>query len=154
DLNPAKVMRWTLAGLGGAVSYWHIDSDGFGTFVNIVCGSKWWCIGKSEKGFLESDAFLKMDAERADGGQGWDVEGILLTPGTTLIMPPNTPHAVFTVENSICKGGFFYSYRSMDRTFAGMVNSTFINSSVTNTDHPVSRTLIRRMVHHLYNLTI
>lgn len=77
-------MRWTLAGLGGSRSYWHIDSDGFGTFVDVVCGEKWWCIAKPKKRSDSLNSFFKMNSQKEDGGLGWEFEGILLTPGTTL----------------------------------------------------------------------
>ena len=60
-------------------------------------------------------------------------------------MRPNTPHAVFTPEPSICHGGHFYSTSTMQDTMFGIVN-TFMNpSALTNTDHPPHAILLRRI---------
>lgn len=60
-------------------------------------------------------------------------------------MRPNTPHAVFTPEPSICHGGHFYSTSTMQDTMFGIVN-TFMNpSALSNTDHPPHAILLRRI---------
>jgi hypothetical protein len=41
---PTEDMRWGLAGTANAVSWMHIDSDGFATFIRIMTGKKVWAI--------------------------------------------------------------------------------------------------------------
>lgn len=69
-------------------------------------------------------------------------------------MPPCTPHAVFTMSNALCKGGFFYSFKTMVETFSGIIHTIFLQYDVTNTDHPRSRPVICRMVHYLHQKTV
>jgi len=42
ELPPTTHIRWGLAGLKGAISFWHLDSDGLGTFIDVRAGEKLW----------------------------------------------------------------------------------------------------------------
>ena len=41
---PIEHVRWGLAGTANTVTYMHLDSDGFATFVQVMCGKKVWAI--------------------------------------------------------------------------------------------------------------
>ena len=41
---PVMDCRWGLAATNGAFHKWHIDCDGFGTYINTQAGQKWWVL--------------------------------------------------------------------------------------------------------------
>jgi hypothetical protein len=65
-------------------------------------------------------------------------------------MKPNTPHSVFTVEDSIAIGGHFYSFANIKQTFFGLVHAFVMDTLVTNTGHPKTRVLLFRMLQYVY----
>ena len=65
-------------------------------------------------------------------------------------MRPNTPHAVFTPEHTICEGGHFFATTTMADTFYGIVHAFVGNSYITNTDHPSCWLLLRRIMQLYY----
>jgi hypothetical protein len=66
------------------------------------------------------------------------------------LMRPNTPHMVFTIEDSICRGSHFYSTSTLTDTFAGIVHCLIADNVVTNTSHYASRSLLLRMIHYFH----
>jgi len=79
---PIGHIRWGLAATGGARTWFHLDSNGFNTLLMILCGLKVWiCIRDQFGRFVSIDAFK--DFELDDAG-GYQIEIILLTPGTRL----------------------------------------------------------------------
>ncbi|KAF8148492.1 hypothetical protein B0H34DRAFT_679810, partial [Crassisporium funariophilum] len=80
----------------------------------------------------------------------WDLEAIVLVPGTRIIMRPNTPHSVLTILHALCHGGHFYVMSCMRDTLVGMTHAFMANSYITNTHHTKSRLLLRRMVIFAY----
>ena len=67
------------------------------------------------------------------------------------IMAPNTMHAVWTMENSICHGGHFYSIPTLLKTAIGVIHAFIGEALLTNTDHADSRFLLRKMVHFFHH---
>ncbi len=65
-------------------------------------------------------------------------------------MRPNTPHAVFTPEHTICEGGHFFATTTMADTFYGIVHAFVGNSYITNTEHPSCWLLLRRIMQLYY----
>jgi hypothetical protein len=65
-------------------------------------------------------------------------------------MRPNTPHAVFTTDHCITKGGHFYSTSNIQDTFFGIVHCLMANNLITNTHHISSRYLLMRMMQYMY----
>ena len=87
---PIEHLRWNLAATQGAFHPWHIDSDGYGTFVNVITGSKWWIVARP-KNSLNAEIFnttsIWLDTEFGQDKSGeniFDVEAILLQPGSQL----------------------------------------------------------------------
>lgn len=87
---PIEDIRWGLAATTGAFHHWHVDSDGFGTFIDLIAGSKWWIvarpIGDLKHDWSTGTSWLKnkaFDLDR-DGKGMFDVEAILLQPGSRL----------------------------------------------------------------------
>ncbi|KAF8174866.1 hypothetical protein BJ912DRAFT_1064510 [Pholiota molesta] len=157
---PTEHVRWGLAATTGAFHCWHIDSDGFGTFIDPVAGSKWWIVARP-RGNLEHDWFqetkwLKNDAFDLDkDGKGlFDVEAILLQPGSRLIMRPNTLHAVYTPEHAVCRGGHFYATSTMQDTFVGLVHAFICDKFITNTSHAPSRFILAEMINFYHTALV
>jgi hypothetical protein len=44
QVPPLGELRWGLAGTTGALSWLHLDSNGFGTYVDTKAGRKWWIV--------------------------------------------------------------------------------------------------------------
>jgi hypothetical protein len=65
-------------------------------------------------------------------------------------MRPNTPHMIYTIEDSICHGSHFYATSTLTDTFAGIVHCLIADNVVTNTSHFPARSLLLRMLHHFH----
>lgn len=83
---PAKDLLWGLASTAGTYSGWHIDSNGFATFIEVKAGMKWWIIATPKEGYVFSSPELFLnDFEPYDSNSDrWDIEAILLQPGMIL----------------------------------------------------------------------
>ena len=84
---PLADIRWGLAATKGAVHWWHIDSDGFATYIDVVAGYKWWIVAKEKDTGLSlgHTSIFSADYQLEEPNNGlWDVEAILLEPGTRL----------------------------------------------------------------------
>jgi hypothetical protein len=88
---PLGDFRWGLAGTTGAVSWWHVDSNGFGTYVDTKAGLKWWMVAK-RKGSRDNSESLgdvmeffkeiyEVDGQKLDN---WELEAVMLPPRTRL----------------------------------------------------------------------
>lgn len=102
---PVGDIRWGLAATKGARHWIHIDSDGFGTYLDVQCGGKWWITfnppaTKDKMAFAdifqfldgfdtnaENDSYwaIAADGEKEiDEATAWVAEAIYLSPGTRL----------------------------------------------------------------------
>lgn len=79
---PIGDIRWGLAATPGARSWFHMDSNGFNTFIDVKCGFKaWMCLYDKSGCFNLIDAFKDFEL---DDPHDFQLEVILLTPGTHL----------------------------------------------------------------------
>ena len=79
---PIGDIRWGLAATAGARTWFHMDSNGFNTFIDVKCGIKVWiCIRDQHGKFVSIDAFKDFELDDAGGHR---LEVILLTPGSRL----------------------------------------------------------------------
>lgn len=79
---PTSDVRWGTAATGGACTWFHIDSNGLGVFVNVKCGVKVWFFIRDDEGeFLKINSFQDFELDEANGQQ---LEVVALTPGTQL----------------------------------------------------------------------
>lgn len=86
---PTGHMRWGLAGTAHAVTMLHMDSDGFATFVQLMCGKKLWALYRpnpelplsNPNALLDSD-FFQLDNIPLDAKSG--LEAVVLRPGDML----------------------------------------------------------------------
>jgi hypothetical protein len=69
-------------------------------------------------------------------------------------MRPNTPHAVFTPDHSICHGGHFYATSTMQDTMFGIVNTFMSPNGLTNTDHRPHGILLRRIAAFYHDILV
>lgn len=88
DQYPLSDMRWALASTGSAHHYWHIDSNGFGTFIKVETGIKLWLIARPKsqnfEEFATVDIFTSRYVLHESNYDIWDVELIVLEPGDVL----------------------------------------------------------------------
>ncbi len=82
ELYPIRDMVWGLGCTAGAYTWWHIDSNGLLTRIEVKCGHKIWIFIFDQNGhFLQTCAFE--DFEMDEAGQ-YRIEAVLLQPGTRL----------------------------------------------------------------------
>ena len=72
-----------------ATSQLHIDSQGLATVVDMLCGKKYWVVARTKQkgqvGDLESIRGLwKAWDPSSNGGDRFDLEAVLLSPGSLL----------------------------------------------------------------------
>ena len=77
--------RWAIASLKGAFHGFHLDSDGLGTFIQALFGSKWWILASPKPGsnadFAKINTFLAGNFNLDEAPDGWQLEAIVLAPG-------------------------------------------------------------------------
>jgi hypothetical protein len=83
---PVVEMVWGLAATVGAVSYFHIDANGFGTWIDVKTGSKYWILAKPKKplDFAAVSLFTDHYDQEDTNMHKWDLEAVLLLPGSRL----------------------------------------------------------------------
>ena len=84
---PLADIRWGLAATKGAVHWWHVDSDGFCTFIDVIAGYKWWIVAKekdSGQSFGHTALFSGDYQLEEPNNKLWSVEAILLEAGSRL----------------------------------------------------------------------
>ena len=85
---PIEDMRWGLAGTANAVTWMHIDSDGFATFIQVMTGKKVWAICRpfDELPLSSTDIFLKdtFCLEQVPPKALFDMEAVVLRQGDLL----------------------------------------------------------------------
>ena len=83
---PAMSSRWGLAATAGAFHLWHTDCNGFATYIDTQTGYKWWVLAqpKQPSDFADTSLFTEKFAVDAPNGDVWDMEAVLLTPGSCL----------------------------------------------------------------------
>ncbi|RXW11431.1 hypothetical protein EST38_g14424 [Candolleomyces aberdarensis] len=146
-------IRFSLAATQGAHHYYHIDSRGDGTFIDVVKGEKLWVIAepKVRKKETSTRQWTKenLDLTCLDPSQ-WNVEAVLLTEGTRLIMRPGTVHAAFTTADAICRGGHFLATSTMSQTLYGAIHSFFKGQVITNIDQPSIQSRVNAIICYFY----
>ena len=84
--KPVTDIRWGLAATAGAISYWHLDTNGFATYIDVKVGQKWWVVAEPKEGgpsFGSKDFYSQFDCEKVNE-ELWDVYAVLLKPGQRL----------------------------------------------------------------------
>jgi len=86
---PIGHVRWGLAGTAHAVSMFHIDSDGFATFMELKCGLKLLAVYRpsSTLPLWDTNVFCNsefFELDRIPAKAPFGLEGIILRPGDLL----------------------------------------------------------------------
>ncbi|KAJ3711794.1 hypothetical protein F5878DRAFT_501248, partial [Lentinula raphanica] len=128
-------LSWGLFATSHALHPFHVDCEGYGTWVMPHTGSKYWVVGvpKKESDFASTEMFGKKFGVDGHNSQQWSFYGFILEPGDMLVMPPCTPHFVLTPSPAICHGGHYYSYLTMARTAYSWYHNFVAASVITNT---------------------
>jgi hypothetical protein len=90
SLFPTRDVRWGLAANAGAIHWFHIDSDGFGTYVDVVSknGKKLWLVARpvdNPAAFFRTNLFSLEDyTMEGPNEHKFIIEAILLAPGMRL----------------------------------------------------------------------
>lgn len=164
---PIESVRWGLAGTAHTFTSLHVDSDGFATFVQVMCGMKVWIVFRpsSDLPLSSINAFEEGDTFQLDNipkNAQFGLEAIVLKPGDQLyvsynsffftfsssyrLMRPGVPHAVYGIEETIIHGGHFYCASQMQATVESLVHTFILDRFIGNTFHNPSRELLRRVV--------
>ncbi|KAG6848894.1 hypothetical protein H0H93_013120 [Arthromyces matolae] len=136
---PVSDVRWWLAATPTTLHHWHIDASGMNTILRVETGGKLWVVGLPKSGRFEEYAQTRMYDRDYDlssvNSDRWDLEMIVMGPGSTLIMRPNLPHAVITPFPTICRGGHFYSTPTLKDSVFGLYHHFAADLTITNTEH-------------------
>ena len=113
----------------GAFSHPHCDRHGQYTYIVMMEGKKLWVYWPA----------MTDEDWRDFGGKGPDwcggrPEAVVLQTGDVLIMPPGTPHAVYTLETSHALAGAFYDEKNMLLSVETMIRELQANMITTNED--------------------
>lgn len=84
-------MRWALAATKDAQHFWHIDSDGFATYIVPQCGKKLvfvgkpknWTASRSYDSFADSNLFSEIDVADPNS-ERWEAEYVILDDNVEL----------------------------------------------------------------------
>lgn len=69
-------------------------------------------------------------------------------------MRPNTLHAVYSPQDSVCHGGHYYATSTMRDTFVGLVHTFLLDDYITNISHPPSRFLLAEMINFYHSALV
>jgi hypothetical protein len=86
---PTGHVRWGLAGTAHAVSMFHIDSDGFATFLQVMDGKKVWAVYRQSPTLplSNTNVFLRPEffqLDRIPSKAPFGMEAVVLRPGDVL----------------------------------------------------------------------
>ena len=86
---PTGHMRWGLAGTAHTISSLHVDSDGFGTFVQVMCGLKVWAVYRPHRDRPLWDTYSfslpnTFQLNRIPSKAQFGLEALVLRPGDQL----------------------------------------------------------------------
>ncbi|KAJ2937070.1 hypothetical protein H1R20_g29, partial [Candolleomyces eurysporus] len=145
---PIADLRWALAATVGAHHYWHIDSDGFGTFIMVICGRKLWAVARERKpnDFAVTNFWAEPNLDVTETRKVHATEAIVLSGKHTLLMGPARPHAVWTLEPSLCQGGHFLATSTIDKTVVGIIHGFFLGNIITNVEHEEIWNILQRQM--------
>ena len=85
---PTEHMRWGLAGTANTMTFMHVDSDGFNSFVKVVYGKKVWMLYRERPELPRSSTNVFLDQrfslDEINPNAAFDLEAIVLRPGDIL----------------------------------------------------------------------
>ena len=69
-------------------------------------------------------------------------------------MRPNTPHAVYTPEHTVCRGGHFFATSTIRDTFSGLIHTFMIDLIITNAFYTESRFILAEMISFYHTVLV
>ena len=103
---PKGDMRWGLAGSANTFTFMHIDSDGYNTFVKVLCGKKLWAFYRDgpSSSLSTIDVFTNPDfsLDEVLPQSDYGIEAIVLNPGDLLYV-----HSISSSNFMSCLQSFF-----------------------------------------------
>jgi hypothetical protein len=84
--KPHGETRWALLATAHACTNWHVDTNGFGTYIDVEVGGKWWVVAHEKKDgpFFASKEFYNAFDSQEHNLDLWDVHSVYLSPGDRL----------------------------------------------------------------------
>ncbi|TFK63732.1 hypothetical protein BDN72DRAFT_902152 [Pluteus cervinus] len=146
---------WGLAATDGTFHQWHVDANGFATFIDVHAGLKLWIIATPlNPDDLANPTFTAGFQVYHAMPKNCRIEAVILTAGDGLRMQPFLPHAVITLKASICTGGHYIARSTLRRTVYGILQCFSTGSVLTNTEHTDTSTFLIGLLvcvyHELY----
>ncbi|VDB99234.1 unnamed protein product [Peniophora sp. CBMAI 1063] len=130
-------MHWALAGVARSETVQHIDSGGYATVIEVLCGRKLWAIGTPVNGSaFANDTSCASRPSALDDWQSIEREdmrweSVLLEAGDIFFMQPG-PHMVYTPISSICYGEYFITPATLVEHATSFALTTVGDKIVTN----------------------
>ncbi len=85
---PTEHMRWGLAGTANTMTFMHVDSDGFNSFVKVVYGKKVWMLYCERPKLPHSSTNIFLDQrfslDKINPNAAFDLKAIVLRPDDIL----------------------------------------------------------------------
>jgi len=84
---PVSSCRWGIAATQDAHHLWHLDCNGFATYIDTQAGAKWWVVAHPKEGrdsLSNINTFSGGYDLSGANDEKWFLEAILLLPGSRL----------------------------------------------------------------------
>ncbi|KAF8581162.1 hypothetical protein K439DRAFT_1619233 [Ramaria rubella] len=140
---PSESLSWGLVATVPGMSPTHRDACKFAMYIKVISGTKLWSLlddGPSSSPL--PNVLVEINAKE------YQWTGLVLRPGHVLIMRPGREHLVYTLEDSILRGGHFYSKVTLRRLLKAGLQEHWWGCSSTNTEHLASESILYRLVQH------
>ncbi|KAF8575368.1 hypothetical protein K439DRAFT_1623638 [Ramaria rubella] len=140
---PSESLSWGLVATVPAMSPTHRDAGKFAMYIEVISGTKLWSLlDNGPSSSPPPSVLVEINAKK----YRWT--GLVLRPGHVLIMRPGREHLVYTLEDSILRGGHFYSKVTLRRSLKAGLQEHWWGCSSTNTEHLASESILYQLVQH------
>ncbi|KAF6746711.1 hypothetical protein DFP72DRAFT_855069 [Ephemerocybe angulata] len=150
---PSGQTRWFLASTPSACHPWHVGHGGLGTYLDVLDGAQWLVVAYDPRNVAIGSMGSALDPIR----NPWDpsvrhlkMEAILLIRGTRMIIPPGVMYAAVTVQPTLCSGGHYYIWETMDRTLYARIHALLQGNSSPNPGCVVVSEILGRFMVYLH----
>ncbi|KAG6836740.1 hypothetical protein H0H93_003964 [Arthromyces matolae] len=153
DAFPISETRWGQCATAGFLQEWNQERNGMATAISVEVGALLLFVvrpvGDGRPLPLVMDNLCK-------GGVNWKEcsgETVLLTPGVTLLLVPNEVFCYTAIENTIWRGGHFYSTKTLRQSIEGIMRDFIKNGH--SFMHTTTTSLLTHMITLFHrNLTL
>ncbi|KAF6762010.1 hypothetical protein DFP72DRAFT_1164876 [Ephemerocybe angulata] len=137
---PADSLRFGSVATTGAHELWQIAGHGFGTAIEVAIGRRLLVVATPKDERLSSSLNLWSDEDLNNAMLDLSrchVETIVAQAGDKVIMQPNTAYASYTIDNTLCHGGYFLATSTLQLSIHGAIHAFFNSRSSTSFGHHV-----------------